>query len=139
VGGIGDDSNSTTTENSIADSELYEDLYEEMYSSRFCLVLFQTLGGGNSSGDGPQFDATKVTDKYSMRGPDMDNIIDDLEIASILKEDRVEVMSTVTDSELSELQGGERGSVKGVFMDKTPSVGKRASRPRAQVKKTMDI
>jgi hypothetical protein len=52
VVGINDDSSSSGTENSIADSELYEDIYEEMYSSRLCMVLFQTWGGGSSSGDG---------------------------------------------------------------------------------------
>jgi len=73
-----------------------------------------------------------------MRGPDMDNILDDLDIASILKDDRVEVMSTVSESELSELH--DRGSVRGVFVNDKHAVkrgGKAVGQGRGR--KTMNI
>lgn len=73
-----------------------------------------------------------------MRGPDMDNILDDLDIASILKDDRIEVMSTVSESELSELH--DRGSVRGVFVDKQAGVKARQGKGGAgRGRKTMNI
>lgn len=66
-------------------------------------------GGGNKEDNSPRFDATRVNNN-SMSGPDIDNIIDDIDIASILKNDRVEVTSTISESEISDMS-----SVKGGF------------------------
>lgn len=68
--------------------------------------LMGSFFGGNKGGGGgggPEIDVTKIR-QPSMNGPDIDNILDDIEIASILKNDRVEVMSTVSESELSEAE-----------------------------------
>jgi hypothetical protein len=66
-------------------------------------------GGGNKEDNSPRFDAARVNNN-SMSGPDIDNIIDDIDIASILKNDRVEVTSTISESEISDMS-----SVKGGF------------------------
>ncbi len=63
-------------------------------------------GGGRSMDDiAPKFNTDRVNNIHSnsMNGPDIDNIIDDIEIASILKNDRVEVTSNVSESDISEI------------------------------------
>lgn len=91
--------------------------------------LFNGGGGGGGGGDEgnntPQFDTSRVR-KGSMNGPDIDNIIDDIDIASILKNDRIDVTSTISESEIS-----ERSSIKSSFAAKKG--GKRG------VRKTMNI
>jgi hypothetical protein len=83
-------------------------------------------GGGPSGGGHSGFDPQRA--QHVMRGPNLDNIIDDMEIASILKDDRLEVMSTVSASELSETQAH---TVRGV-------VPKRSAR-KPTGRKTMTI
>jgi len=77
--------------------------------------LFKGGGGQRNNEDNiPQFDASRIHNN-SMSGPDIDNIIDDIDIASILKNDRLEVTSTISESEISEIssKGGVRGGRKG--------------------------
>ena len=95
------------------------------------------FGGGNNNKDTPQYDPSYVQNaaphRATMHGPDMDNILDDLDIASILKDDRVEVMSTVSESEMSDIH--DRGSVRGMFVDNQ----KRSGGNKRTMRKTMII
>lgn len=87
-------------------------------SNMFGGLMGSLFGGGGGGGVGapssynPMFDTTKVETRPEMRGPDMDHIIDDLEVASILNEDRVEMMSNASISEISEIKGGVRKNRK---------------------------
>lgn len=96
-------------------------------------------GGDDDNNDGPRFDPSRVT-QPSMRGPDMDTILDDIEIASILKEDRVDTMSTVSESEMSSINGGRNGDIKGVFVETKGRRGSSSTQKKpTMVRKTINI
>lgn len=97
-------------------------------------VLNAVFGGGAGSGGPPQHQPPFVPEPLQpqatrpvMRGPNMDDILGDINLQTVLNNkqqhpsaaaavsDRVEMMSTVSESELSELQDGA-STVRGVFI-----------------------